>query len=199
MSVGEEKSAWDGYRRRRNLSRIGSCFFLLSWFVLFFAASGGDVFLFLAISGVLLAIPLYLWHCPACGHTYFQRILSYGCDFQTGFNPFRGMCAHCGLKKWQEPPAREKTDSPLRTIPNPMTAVIQKQRTFLTLVLRDDPGVIGLERDENGWVEIEDLLKRAKRNKIELERGDLDLFLIGKDGGFLEIGGFKNLVRYVEG
>ena len=108
-------------------------------------------------------------------------------------------CLHCGLEKWEEPPVREQVKLSGKTAPDSNVAVAQKQRAFLTLVLRDDPGVIGLERDENGWVEIEDLLKRAKRNKIELERGDLDLFLIGKDGGFLEIGGFKNLVRYVEG
>ncbi len=54
----------------------------------------------------------------------------------------------------------------------------------------------GLKMDDDGWVKIEDLLKKSKRNGIKLELEDLDYF--SEDRGLLEKGGFKTLVRLAE-
>jgi hypothetical protein len=117
------------------------------------------------------------WSCPRCKSVFFYKIFHI-----FPYNPWAKECRHCGLKKWEEPPVREQVKIPSRTIPDPIFTIRQKRRTFLTLILRDDPGVIGLKRDRDGWV----------------EREDLDAFLIEEEGGFLEIGGFKNLVRHVD-
>lgn len=158
--------------------------------------SFGWLLFFMWVVGFLFALNLRWWRCPSCDKAYFEK----GFGF-FGYNPWATECRYCGLPKWEEPPAKEAfapSLPPSHIAPDPMIAIRQKRRTFLTLVLRDDPGVIGLKLDQDGWVDIGDLLKRAKRNKIALEREDLDLFSANEEGGFLEIEGFKNLMRYVE-
>lgn len=44
---------------------------------------------------------------------------------------------------------------------------------FLTLVLRDDSGAIGLKLDSDGCANVDQLLKRANRNGIKLARENL--------------------------
>ena len=45
---------------------------------------------------------------------------------------------------------------------------------FLSLVLRHDPGRIGIELDSAGWVGVEELLAAMKRHRFSLSRADLD-------------------------
>lgn len=47
-------------------------------------------------------------------------------------------------------------------------------KSFLTLVIRDDPYAIGLKLDSEGWADVEHLLARAKRYGIKLTREDLE-------------------------
>ena len=45
---------------------------------------------------------------------------------------------------------------------------------FLALVLRHKPGVIGLELDPEGWVEVETLLAGSRKKGINLDREALN-------------------------
>lgn len=45
---------------------------------------------------------------------------------------------------------------------------------FLSLVLRHRPEAIGLELDENGWVDVEVLLGRCRANGRVIDRSELD-------------------------
>ncbi|MEZ4617800.1 MAG: RNA 2'-phosphotransferase [Caldilineaceae bacterium] len=45
-----------------------------------------------------------------------------------------------------------------------MDKQLVKFSKFLSLVLRHDPGRIGLVLDEGGWADIEELLTKAKAN-----------------------------------
>ena len=149
---------------------------------------------------MLLGLPYNYWKCPRCGSKYSDG----GNPFRT-WQPFRNSCLHCELPRWQEPSEWEeitpsvpdRSFSPhVRAPVDLMIKVRDHHRHFLTLVLRDDPGVIGLKMDTDGWVKIEDLLKKSKRNGIKLELEDLDYF--SEDRGLLEKGGFKTLVRLAE-
>jgi putative RNA 2'-phosphotransferase len=52
--------------------------------------------------------------------------------------------------------------------------ISEKQLTtiskFLSLVLRHQPETIGIQLDENGWVEVDDLIKKANAGGIKLDR-----------------------------
>src|SRR5437879_3511065 len=54
----------------------------------------------------------------------------------------------------------------------------ERQRTqtskFLSLVLRHEPGKIGLELDGAGWADVEALLAACRRHGQPLERAELD-------------------------
>lgn len=41
---------------------------------------------------------------------------------------------------------------------------------FLSLVLRHQPEIIGIQLDQNGWADIEELLDRAKKHGIQFDR-----------------------------
>jgi putative RNA 2'-phosphotransferase len=41
---------------------------------------------------------------------------------------------------------------------------------FLSLVLRHQPETIGIQLDQNGWADIEELLDRAKKHGIQVDR-----------------------------
>jgi putative RNA 2'-phosphotransferase len=45
---------------------------------------------------------------------------------------------------------------------------------FLSLVLRHQPEVIGIYMDENGWVSVEDLIKKCKSKNIHFDREGLN-------------------------
>jgi putative RNA 2'-phosphotransferase len=45
---------------------------------------------------------------------------------------------------------------------------------FLSLVLRHRPETIGIELDQNGWTDVNELLEKANRNGIRFDRETLD-------------------------
>jgi putative RNA 2'-phosphotransferase len=45
---------------------------------------------------------------------------------------------------------------------------------FLSLILRHAPEKIGLELDENGWADVEELVAKAAQNKMVFSRADLE-------------------------
>ncbi len=65
---------------------------------------------------------------------------------------------------------------------------------FLSLVLRHHPENIGLKLDKEGWANIDDLIKGAKKSGIHLNKkliekvvttNDKQRFTLTKDGGFI--------------
>jgi putative RNA 2'-phosphotransferase len=52
---------------------------------------------------------------------------------------------------------------------------------FLSLVLRHEPGKIGIRLDDAGWVEVEELLAAFGRHGVALTRGRLDQIVAGSD------------------
>jgi putative RNA 2'-phosphotransferase len=55
-----------------------------------------------------------------------------------------------------------------------MDRSLVKASKFLSLVLRHDPGSIGITLDEAGWVEVDALLAAARRSGVVLDRPTLD-------------------------
>jgi len=45
---------------------------------------------------------------------------------------------------------------------------------FLSLVLRHQPGKIGISLDENGWTEVTTLIEQASKNNVKLSRETLE-------------------------
>jgi putative RNA 2'-phosphotransferase len=56
-----------------------------------------------------------------------------------------------------------------------------QQSKFLSLVLRHDPGRIGLAVDHEGWAAVDDLLARAGAHGINLTRADLETIVATSD------------------
>ncbi|MCB1156187.1 MAG: RNA 2'-phosphotransferase [Leptospiraceae bacterium] len=48
---------------------------------------------------------------------------------------------------------------------------------FLSLILRHKPETIGIQLDENGWADVEELLSRLKENGTDLSLEELDLIV----------------------
>ena len=55
-----------------------------------------------------------------------------------------------------------------------MQKTVEHYGKFLALVLRHKPGVIGLEIDREGWVEVENLIARCRKKGIDLDRETLN-------------------------
>ena len=47
---------------------------------------------------------------------------------------------------------------------------ITKISKFLSLVLRHQPEIIGIQLDQNGWTDINELIEKANKNKIRFDR-----------------------------
>jgi len=52
-----------------------------------------------------------------------------------------------------------------------------KTSKFLSLVLRHQPELIGLKLDENGWVNVDELIKKTNNHGIRLDLETLDLIV----------------------
>ncbi len=145
-----QSSVWDGYRRSRRLQRIGVAITVLLIFLvdsLSFQEWWHYLVAIPILIGMLLGLPYNYWKCPRCGSKYSDG----GNPFRT-WQPFRNSCLHCELPRWQEPSEWEeitpsvpdRSFSPhVRAPVDLMIKVRERHRNFLTLVLRDDPGVIG--------------------------------------------------------
>ncbi len=51
-----------------------------------------------------------------------------------------------------------------------MSKSLVKQSKFLSLILRHNPGVVGLTLDDGGWVSVEELLNALKTHQKEMSR-----------------------------
>lgn len=169
-----EKSAWDDYRRWNRALRISIVVgFILGGTMLLFGIGVG-IFV-MVLPGIAFFLSLQYYRCPQCDECfcYEQRFLFNKSDL------FANKCVHCGLLKWEEPSVRfPKVDiHPIPKGGNPGLSPIIAERLrlakFLSLVLREDPKAIGLRLDENGWTDIDVLLKRAQRNGLKLTHGNL--------------------------
>ena len=50
---------------------------------------------------------------------------------------------------------------------------------FMSLVLRHQPGSIGLALDEHGWADLDDLVARARAAGVELSRERVEAIVAG--------------------
>jgi putative RNA 2'-phosphotransferase len=62
-----------------------------------------------------------------------------------------------------------------------MDKSLVKASKFLSLVLRHDPGSIGITLDEAGWVDVDVLLAAARRSGVALDRPTLDRVVAEND------------------
>lgn len=190
MGTNEErKSAWDGYRVLSKIRRVGLglCVLGIVLVPLGFVSVGILVF----GVGWYSIILEYWFKCPRCSGGFFRA---------WGFYDPLTMCCHkCGLLKWTEPPYAEwKPPFSPSNYPVPDIKIARRKThlTFLTLVLRDDPGAIGLKLDRDGWVSVDELLKRAKRYRIDLLRDDLDEILLNPENSPFESGVAGAVLRF---
>ena len=127
------------------------------------------------------------FECPRCEEPFFIYP-----KFPRLYRPSAKKCMNCGLPKWEEPPPKppkvQRYPIPRNENPRPDPVIAERLRLakFLTLVLRDDPKAIGLRRDSNGWVDLDDLLKRADRNRIKLTRENLADVLTASENHLFE-------------
>ncbi|MES2921092.1 MAG: RNA 2'-phosphotransferase [Verrucomicrobiota bacterium] len=167
-----KKSAWDGYQRWK----VITLFTLPLWVFPFYMQGwpikwARDLFVFwipfFILHNLAFAFITY-FRCPSCRQYFFY-------DFPFPM-PFARKCVHCGLPKWDEPPTKPAkvglypipSGDNLR--PDPVTAERLRLANFLTLVLRDDPGAIGLRLDLQGWADADHLVERANRYGLKFTR-----------------------------
>ena len=181
MGANEDrKSAWDGYRVLAKIRWMGVGIWALSAAVITFDIVPELGFLVWFV-GWFAIISEYWFKCPRCGGGFFR---SWGF-----YDPLAMYCRNCGLPKWTEPPYpvwRPPSLPRKYAVPDLKIARRKTHLTFLTLVLRDDPGAIGLKLDKDGWAAVDDLLKRAERYRIKLFRDDLDEILSNSENGLFE-------------
>ncbi|MFK7850398.1 MAG: RNA 2'-phosphotransferase [Akkermansiaceae bacterium] len=190
-----KKSAWRGYRILLGIQWVGATLFFLSLAAVICFPEEMSWAGFFYVPGFLALQASYWFKCPRCRGGFFRTI---------GFsNPTTNSCRKCGLPKWEEPPysgfefpnSTATATARQYPVPDPQVAKRKTQLIFLALVLRDDPRAIGLKLDRDGWVSIEELLKRAKQNRIDLTGEDLNEILLDDVNPF-EQGGFDSLIRY---
>jgi putative RNA 2'-phosphotransferase len=58
---------------------------------------------------------------------------------------------------------------------------IKEKSKFLSLVLRHNPGKIGLSLDENGWADVDDLINRCNKKNQSIDRSSLELIVKEND------------------
>jgi hypothetical protein len=175
-----KKSAWDSYRQYSNILKVTLpivlCLIVLGEFVPK-AIEAAFLFLFpVIILAVLASIPIKWFECPRCRERFFIPP-----GFFSFYRPGAKQCLHCGLPKWDEggspiKPAKVELypiPSGNNFRPDPVTVERLRLANFLTLVLRDDPGAIGLRLDPEGWTDADHLVARANRYDVKLTRESL--------------------------
>ncbi len=186
------QSAWDGYRYWRFVFWVSLP--ILGCLVFF-----GAFWLFWIPPLIVCSLALTeteCFRCPRCkGYFFFKG------KFQRGDEIFYGLpsrkCVHCGLPKWVNPPKKiPSSPTPHETTARTTLANMESIRlkSFLTLVIRDDPYAIGLKLDSEGWADVEYLLARAQRYGIKLTREDLEN-AVGMENSLFEWDQASNRIR----
>ena len=70
---------------------------------------------------------------------------------------------------------------------------------FLSLVLRHQPGAVGLTLDQHGWVPVDDLLKALGDSGKPLTRADLENIVAGSDKRRFALSPDRSMVRANQG
>ncbi len=187
MDWDAKESAWDGYRFRRKAFWISIPVSVVSVVLTESFFRGWELLPFLSVLPVVVtASVMQFFKCPACGECFFYRT-----GFFAIYHPWADQCEHCGCPKWEltVPPRGPLTkdgyyptprdESPP---PDPVIAERAELARFLALVLRDDPKSIGLKRDAEGWVNLEELQGRAAKAGIPVSRNAIGDFLATEEG-----------------
>ena len=70
---------------------------------------------------------------------------------------------------------------------------------FLSLVLRHDPAVVGIELDPSGWVDVEVLLRALARHRSPITRELLDEIVATNDKRRFEMSADARMIRAAQG
>jgi putative RNA 2'-phosphotransferase len=70
---------------------------------------------------------------------------------------------------------------------------------FISLVLRHQPEVIGLNLDENGWAEVDRLIELAKQKGIEISKNQLEEIVATNDKKRFSFNSEKSKIRANQG
>jgi putative RNA 2'-phosphotransferase len=70
---------------------------------------------------------------------------------------------------------------------------------FLSLVLRHQPGTIGLSLDRNGWVSVDDLLQALASHGKPLARADLESIVTSSDKQRFALSADRSMIRANQG
>ncbi|CAM1343717.1 RNA 2'-phosphotransferase [Tenacibaculum amylolyticum] len=76
---------------------------------------------------------------------------------------------------------------------------IKKISKFLSLLLRHQPSLIGLELDENGWADIEELINKSKKKKKHFSKQDLEKIVAENDKQRFSFNKEKTKIRANQG
>jgi putative RNA 2'-phosphotransferase len=80
-----------------------------------------------------------------------------------------------------------------------MQKSVRSYGKFLALVLRHKPGVVGLELDPEGWVEVEPLLAGCREKGIDLDRKTLNRIVATDEKGRYQFSPEGNKIRACQG
>jgi len=80
-----------------------------------------------------------------------------------------------------------------------VSAQNKSRSKFLSLVLRHEPGAVGLRLDENGWVSVDELLRALADCGKPLTRADLDDIVAGSDKRRFALSPDRSLIRANQG
>src|SRR5580658_2347797 len=70
---------------------------------------------------------------------------------------------------------------------------------FLSLVLRHDPGKIGLELDDQGWADVEELISKAADKNMVFSRLELEEVVVTNDKQRFAYNADKSKIRANQG
>jgi putative RNA 2'-phosphotransferase len=77
--------------------------------------------------------------------------------------------------------------------------IIKEKSKFLSLVLRHNPGKIGLTLDENGWADVDDLINRCNKKNQSIDRSSLELIVKENDKQRFSFNDDGNKIRANQG
>lgn len=80
-----------------------------------------------------------------------------------------------------------------------MSAQRKSTSKFLSLVLRHQPGAIGLTLDQSGWVSVEDLLRALASHGKPLARADLESLVASSDKQRFALSPDRSMIRANQG
>lgn len=70
---------------------------------------------------------------------------------------------------------------------------------FLSIVLRHEPGAVGLRLDENGWVSVDELVRAFANHGKPLTRAELEEIVAGSDKRRFALSPDRSLIRANQG